>query len=424
MAFILPVLSPAPNLPGEPVVPPDTGVTTYYVYINGPEVVLPNSTVNYSVGVNETITYEGGRSSSSPYSPIGDQCVWTVPSGFNESSVNNASSIELTTPSDPIIGTLSVNIPGIGIAHKPINVSVELKEGANVVDENSYVYIDSSPRMPQLTASLKPTGLSGNAKWRLHIEYKRSPRNDDEYYPGPTTSSWKTLSAGATWNIASEFGTDFRGGKATLYCEYQGVEYEQVFHIRAINPYENAVEDEIGATPWYAIPIAKWESDRPSQGIYYAQFNEVGVFGPNPDNYMACPNFGGPNGWGIMQLDPPPSDETLWNWKQNIADGKAHLANPCRTSAAAWIARQEAQQQSEEPTMPLQNYIFTFNGVAFQKGTARTPTDACTIQRYNGNGADGKWVIYWKNKTETEPGSWECREDKITYIEIICGQIQ
>ena len=97
-----------------------------------------------------------------------------------------------------------------------------------------------------------------------------------------------------------------------------------------------------------------------------------------------------------MQLAPPPSDETLWNWKVNIADGKARLANPCRTDAVAWIAAQEAQQQAEEPGMPLQNYIFTFNGVDFQKGTARTPTDACTIQRYNGAPL---WVIYWKNKT-------------------------
>ena len=226
--------------------------------------------------------------------------------------------------------------------------------------------------------------------------------------------------AGATWDIASEFGTAFRGGKGTLYCEYQGIQCDRVFHIRGTNPTETAAAAEIGASPWYARPIARWECGRASQGRYYAQFNTVGTLGPNPGDYRWCPNFGGPNGWGIMQLAPPPSDETLWNWKVNIADGKARLANPCRTDAVAWIAAQEAQQQAEEPGMPLQNYIFTFNGVDFQKGTARTPTDACTIQRYNGAPL---WVIYWKNKTAITPGSWEIRATHRAYVDNVCGEI-
>ena len=299
-------------------------------------------------------------------------------------------------------------------------IKVELKYGTTVVNEDDYVYINATPQIPQLKASLKPTGLSGNVKWRLHIEYKRSPRNDDEYYPGPTASSWKTLAAGATWDIASEFGADFRGGKATLYCEYQGVQCDQVFHIRGNNPTEAAVEAEIGVNPWYAKPIAKWESSKPQQGRYYAQFNTIGVLGPNSGDYKWCPNFGGPNGWGIMQLDPPPSDETLWNWKVNIADGKAHLANPCRTKAEAWMASQESQQQAEEPDKPLENYVFTFNGVNFQKGTVKTPVDACTIQRYHGA---EYWVIYWKNKTATDPGSWEINEDYRDYVDNVCGEV-
>jgi len=131
--------------------------------------------------------------------------------------------------------------------------------------------------------------------------------------------------------------------------------------------------------------------------------------------------FGNPNGWSIFQLDPPPSDETLWNWRQNIADGRAHLADPCRTEAVDWIAEQERQQQLEEPTKPLENYIFTFNGVNFQKGTARTPIDACTIQRYNGA---TKRVIYWKNKTLTQPGSWEINAARRAYVDDVCGEIQ
>jgi len=300
-------------------------------------------------------------------------------------------------------------------------IDVNLKDGATPVNENGYVYITAIPQMPRLTASLKPSKLSGNAKWRLHIEYKRSPRNDNEYYPGPTASTWKTLAASASWNIASEFGADFRGGKATLYCDYAGTQYQMVFHIRGENPTEAAAETEIGNTPWYVKPIAKWESNRSQQERYYAQFNTAGVLGPNPDDYQWCPNFGGPNGWGIMQLDTPnPEAQQLWNWKANISEGKAKLANPCRTEAEEWIARQEQQQQAEEPEKPLENYVFTFNGVNFQKGTVRTPIDACTIQRYRGA---AHRVIFWKNKTATEPGSWEIREDSRQYVDNVCGEV-
>ena len=70
--------------------------------------------------------------------------------------------------------------------------------------------------------------------------------------------------------------------------------------------------------------------------------------------------------------------------------------------------------------MPLQNYVFTFNGVDFQKGTARTPVDACAIQRYNGA---AQWVIYWKNKTATTPGSWEIKSNQRAYVDSVCGHV-
>jgi len=58
--------------------------------------------------------------------------------------------------------------------------------------------------------------------------------------------------------------------------------------------------------------------------------------------------------------------------------------------------------------------------VNFQKGTARTPVDACTIQRYRGA---AHRVIFWKNKTATEPGSWEIREDSRQYVDNVCGEV-
>lgn len=239
------------------------------------------------------------------------------------------------------------------------------------------------------------------------------------------------MAASQTWNISGDFGNNFCGGKATISWEYVDITSEQtfVFHIRGKNPSEQTVETYIGATPWYARPIAKHEGK--SGGRNYAQFNPYNAshHGPDWDDWSMCPNresrqppYTSTNtGWGIFQLtNPTPSRQELWNWKANIDQGKAQLANPCHTSAAAWIASQEAQQQAEEPTKPLQNFIFTFNGVDFQKGTARTPTHACTIQRFNGA---PYWVIYWKNKTPTQPGSWEINNSYRAYVDAVCGEL-
>jgi hypothetical protein len=36
--------------------------------------------------------------------------------------------------------------------------------------------------------------------------------------------------------------------------------------------------------------------------------------------------WGDPDGWGIMQVDPPSNLEQVWNWRANIAEGKARFA--------------------------------------------------------------------------------------------------
>ncbi len=294
---------------------------------------------------------------------------------------------------------------------------VELKSDDSAVNDEGYVYIAATPEMPDLRARLRPSGLPGQVSWRLYVEYTRN-RTDEDYYP---TNTWKALDATAEWDISSDLGAALRGGRAKLYFNYQGQLGEKIFHIRGENPSESVVAAEIGTVPWYAQPIAKWESDEPSQGRHYAQFNTVGVLGPNPDDYKWCPNRGG-DGWGIMQLDTPaPSSQELWNWKANVVEGKARLADPCLTDAEAWIATQESQQATNEPAMGLTNYVFTFNGVDFQKGTDRTPVDACAIQRYNGAAL---WVIYWNNKTPTEPGSWEIRGGTYReYVDHVCGEV-
>ncbi|MBN1425819.1 hypothetical protein JXA88_14810 [Candidatus Fermentibacteria bacterium] len=272
--------------------------------------------------------------------------------------------------------------------------------------------------MPNLRAQVRPPQLQGFVHWDIVIEYGRSNRQDYDIY-----TEWS--SAAEQWAIRDAFGEDRRGGKATLRWSVAGATVYQnhVFHIRGENPSESDVEIELGTDPWYVVAIARFESHRQEQGRYYAQFNEAGPWGADWSDYRGCPNFGGPNGWGIMQLDDPnPSAQQLWDWRANISGGKSRLANPCRTEAESWIASQESQQQEEEPTMPLENYVFSFNGINFQKGTDRTPIDACAIQRYNGA---HRWVIYWMNKTPTRSGSWEIRGAPYRdYVDDVCGEVE
>jgi hypothetical protein len=281
---------------------------------------------------------------------------------------------------------------------------IELSIGSSIIGEGGTANIDSSPQMPQLVARVKPDGLSGNVSWSMAVSYSRH-RNDSNNYPA--SGSPKTLPTTTPWNIYGEFGTAFCGGNATISANYNGLSLSRTFKIRGLNPVADTAKSYVGTSPWYACPIAKTESQ-------YRQFNVTG-------SYQGEPNWGSPNGWGIMQLDTPPATvQQLWNWQANVAGGKALIADPCIAQAQVWMASQETQQQAEEPSKPLENCIFTFNGVDFRKGISRTPIDACAIQRYNG--VSGGWVIYWQNKTPTQPGQWMYYSNNV-YVCAVCGNI-
>jgi hypothetical protein len=260
---------------------------------------------------------------------------------------------------------------------------------------------------------LKPNEiLIGKIEWSLNIEFKRPNRNDDD-----TLS--KKLDANKEWDIVKEFGKDFYGGKATLSATYKGTKYEQIFHIRGNDPTVQVAEKYISDNCkwWYAVPISRQE-----HGADGLQFNQAGTLGTDYlKNIQKTPNRSSDGeGWGIMQLtDPVPSRTQVWNWKENINEAIVRM-NEHRKKAEEWIKRQEKQQKEEEPGKPLENYIFEFGGIKYQKGTEKTPTDACAIQRYNGA---EQWVIYWKNKTADSEGEWKINEKFRDYVDAVSKHI-
>lgn len=278
------------------------------------------------------------------------------------------------------------------------------------LSKDEFVYISSQPLMPEFSARLYPTGLVGNVDMQLKIEYLRAPASQTTYYPSNLLQH--TMAASNVWQIANDVGSDFRGGRAQLNGTYGDFAYTNIFHIRGQNPADADVEAAIGDSLWYLKAIARHESGR-QNGRNYCQFNEVGVLGTSWGNYRACPNFGAPNGWGIFMLDPPVNKETLWNWRTNVNQGTSLVYNVCIPAATQWMNRQVAQQQLEEPTMPLAEQTFIIGGVEFREGTDRTPVDACAIQRYNGA---SRWVIYWRNRTPTRPGAWCIQNSATNYV--------
>ena len=388
-----------------------------------------HATANYFTGtvyiwVEDTVIFDGSGSSDS------DGQIVSYDWSFGEGSAIGSGVTTSHTYNTPgsYQATLTVTDDGNPSASDTatvviVAVKTEIKEGATVVNDDGYVYINATPQMPQLTAKLLPPNLPDNVSWDFAIDFARHLQNHHDEYAIVTSAS-------QTWNIATSFGNDFRGGTGTLTCHYKTLYKVLTIHIRGNNPTSNQVDTEIGQDPWFAQAICMQESS-------YSQFNTVGTLGPNPAvNIRATPNWGTPDGWGLMQLDPPGGAQVLWHWRDNVEAGLNHIDNPCATDAQGWIEEQERQQQEEDPARPLGGMAFTFNGVDFTTANGRHPIDACTIQRYNGA---ERWVIYWQNEERdpetgalVTPGSWEVNRNPRPgqqggtyddYVNAVCGRL-
>ena len=274
-----------------------------------------------------------------------------------------------------------------------------------VIDDNAFAYITAEPQMPDLKAAFYPDGLSGTGTINLSIDYARHLVSQHSEYDSDT------ISIGSEWGVRAAMGEAIRGGRAVFSGECLGHTFTQTNHIRGTNPSAEDVETAIGDDPWYAKAILRHECGRQGN-VRYCQFNEVGNLGPNFSDLRHCPNWGTPNGWGIGQLDPPDSCDTLWNWRTNLLEVAVKM-NRFRGEASDWILRQQTQQQAENPNLPLANETFDIAGYIFREGTGRTPLDACAIARYNGL---SHWPIYWRNTTPTQLGAWCVHPEKTNYI--------
>jgi len=353
-------------------------------------------------------------------------------------------------------------------------VGVEIPEAT---PDSPYAYItagdqDIAPAMPTLRARLNDGAdglIAGSVNWSMNIQYQRGRVQQvggiHNFYNQPTwlqqlltppagvTFAWggdsddpprarhrapdsdtysrpAALAVTEEWSVLQNVPADVRrGGTATIsytYTPREGVTLtgKRVIHIRGTNPdqaaaiaYTESHDVRDVYEHWYARYVLGAESS-------YHQFNPVGAnyrldLGPNFTNLHGgdCPNFGYPNGWGLVQRDgtgaagdPEATPQQLWDWQANIDCGVDELEEK-RTDFAIPNLEFIRIRDGAPDAMPDD---IVLNGVDFSRNNiwGHTPDQLQTIHFYNGY---GYWTEYdsevhrWIHRAETHDDYEPCR---------------
>ena len=236
-------------------------------------------------------------------------------------------------------------------------------------------YITGEPAPPRLKASFPGLSASITVDWKLEITSERSERGtrDNRVYPA---DGYRSLPGNQAWDIGAEFGSDFVGGKCKLFFKVNGgAERTHEFFIRGKNPRDgdakSYIQGNLGSFP-FAWAIAQHETR--SGARVYNQFNPSG-------SLQERPFFGGPDGWGIFQIDRSSEGGTTttaetYSWKENSvgANGKLNGKRSDAERFIRWIRnRWQSDPNWEEPPA-----TFTVSASSF------TPVELATIVLYNG----------------------------------------
>lgn len=306
----------------------------------------------------------------------------------------------------------------------PMPVLEVRKDGVLITDGHTVHLTEGSafspPQMPALTARLLGPPLGGTTTWKITTQYTGHGRNDSDTYP---SAGGAVLPSSSTWDIRAAFGSYVRGGTATITYRYNtSPESAFTFQIRGTNPSEANAKTRLGSSPWFLTRIARQES-----GIRQFNGND--------------PLFGAPNGWGMMQLDPPPGPQEIWSWWANVDAGKVRLNQKNGELTPRWNERVEDwttwnrdnPNQQVAPPAPRQegNCLFVWANGGSGSESEKSFRDACWIKRYNGLGVQpARDFLIWQNTGvyEQDP-RWEYYPSAtlpdgriVYYVQTICNQ--
>ena len=363
---------------------------------------------------------------------------------------------------DPAITTSLIKYDEEGEFYADIDLKIySLKEEIN---DGDFVFISSKPEMPQIyvkpdvfltikqpdsiTKTQPLLSWQKNVLIRAKIKYERYNkenkliRNDSLMIP---STDWDSIKVGDTWHL--DFKNQFCGGTAIIECIIDNTYKSKKFYIRGENPSKQEILnylEQMGYNEWYLPKMIMHESKM-------NQFNSGTDF--KPDGFVGCPNWGYPNGYGLMQLDNfgENKDGTkiyatiheLWNWKSNIDRGVKFLredkANWARAKMRGYLAK--ARDDIGELDVPIIYYVA--NGInegkhlktlkeggnnvyeifsIYPQENERDMADAITIKYYNGGlycefqkggvNTESKWLIYPYNPV-----------NNVYYVKEVCSEI-
>lgn len=325
------------------------------------------------------------------------------------------------------------------------------KRDNNRVTEGEIILIGPEPSMPELEATISYTDLPpANVDWSLTSEFPRRPAGgarfcSDENLDDKSFTS--TLGEDQAWLIHELYQFDASnnyfgaanvssgsGNQALISATGAG---SIGFKIHGENPSRSSVESVINgfSTPHdYMYRIALHESTAKnfaSLGTVF-QFNRRNA----SDRYALTPNFGGPDGWGIMQVDRsfgtsgicsasnrtnpnPVTTEWIWNWRSNVAEG-IRIANTKRDRVISGIDKLRDYYQGlgdgewVEPPVDF----------SVDEDLPRINTvDACAIQGYNGFSRSiaiaGRGYAQFCMEFDQETSTWTFLANTNRYIEEI-----
>ncbi|HUI30427.1 MAG TPA: hypothetical protein VLX91_09440 [Candidatus Acidoferrales bacterium] len=235
-----------------------------------------------------------------------------------------ASRVNSVTKSHKIISDeSSFTMPDYGIGY------VTIKEGGpelvviyptdELKDEKD---ITKDPKMPDITTEAKLANFKGDSvhfQWNLRVQWEGDDgRQFDDSFKGNTTAA---DSNGSSWNINWD---KIRGGdELTLdvTATASGKVYDKTinhpFIITGLNPTKEQVKNGLSTEEQVIV----YMESRPKWHHFIKDHD--------------FPIFGRPHGYGLMQLDTPPAtDEQVWNWKENRAEGQRRFAEKKGLAAA------------------------------------------------------------------------------------------
>jgi hypothetical protein len=257
-----------------------------------------------------------------------DAQVYAAPAteGSYDVQVTSAGAAGLGFTEVPQISKSSNRKP-ITVAGNP-NLGLQVSSNGTVLNQRDCAYIDATPSMPQITVrivTVDGSPVSGNAAWQLKTTFKQTMPKGTPPIPESNTTPQNpaTVAANQPWNI--QFDSQVFGGNAVLEWTYN--DQKQIpfsFRICGTNPDFDTLRKYISDNvPYFFAWKTALHETNASQ--FCEQYRQQSPNYCSQSANWGWPVFGPPAGYGIMQLDPAPSQDSLWNWQAAVLAAKDRL---------------------------------------------------------------------------------------------------